>query len=172
MCLINAWNTIIESDVGLRVGTVDRTTTEFVRLVLLHRSGFWLCYHFSLKIIFLMLLATLEFPKPPQTGYFGNFRQFSTILATIEAISWIAFLRFWRFEIFVVNCQIKLVPNKNSDSSNWKVKESAWVMTKNKTVWIIIDMNIFDLRIFGKFKLIGALVRVTCQYVEEFFEKF
>ena len=70
-----------------------------------------------------MLLATLEFPKPPQTGYFGNFRQFSTILATIEAISWIAFLRFWRFEIFAVNCQMKLVPNKNSDSSNWKAKK-------------------------------------------------
>ena len=59
-----------------------------------------------------MLLATLEFPKPPQTGYFGHFYQFSTILATIEAILWITFLRFWRFEIFAVNCQIKLVPNK------------------------------------------------------------
>ena len=36
---------------------------------------------FFFKNHLLMLSATLEFPKPPQTGYFGNFRQFSTILA-------------------------------------------------------------------------------------------
>ena len=107
--------------------------TKCVRLILLHRFHFWLCYHFSLKIIFLMLLATLEFPKPPQTGYFGNFRQFSTILATIEAISWIAFLRFWRFEIFAVNCQIKLVPNKKKTQIHSK-NHSLWIIDSNTTV--------------------------------------